>query len=56
MVNLEVLRTFGMNGNQRDAEELRLPPQSGKPLEDPSKGFEYNAFIKITNLYQGRYC
>jgi hypothetical protein len=35
---------------------VRLLPQSGRPLEDPSKGSENNAIIKITNLYQGRYC
>jgi len=29
---------------------VRLLPQSGRPLEDPSKGSENNTIIKITNL------
>ena len=36
--------------------KMRLLPQSGRPLEGPSKGSENNAIVKITNLYQGRYC
>ncbi len=31
---------------------VRLLPQSGRPLEDPSKGSENNAIIKITNLFK----
>jgi hypothetical protein len=29
---------------------VRLLPQSGRPLGDPSKGSENNTIIKITNL------
>jgi hypothetical protein len=31
---------------------VRLLPQNGRPLEDPSKGSENNTIIKITNRYK----
>jgi hypothetical protein len=48
-------RHYGPEANC-ERSEVRLLPQSGRPLEDPSKGSKNNAIIKITNLYQGRCC